>query len=193
MMVGHELDGATPPVASPPSAPHGAEADEFPKEVHNLLALAQTAHMTMSSMADTKASTLMAATFVVFSITLGQASSQQVTLSMLLLGGFSFMATIFSVLAIKPSLSAPPKHMRPGMNMMFFGTFIGTPEDEFIDTVIATMRSEEAVYRAMARDLYQNGCVLHAKKYRYLSFAYTTFLIGFVTTLIAFIWELTQR
>ena len=79
------------------------------------------------------------------------------------------------------------------MNIVFFGTFIGTPEDEFIDKVIDTMRSEEAVYRAMARDLYQNGCVLYTKKYRYLSYAYSTFLIGFGATLIALIWELSQR
>ena len=166
---------------------------EFPKEVHNLLALAQTAHMTMSSMADTKASTLMAATFVVFSLSLGQISTQQITASMLILGGFSFMATIFSVLAIKPSLATPPKHMRPGTNIIFFGAFVGTPEDEFIDKVIETMRSEEAVYRAMARDLYQNGCVLYAKKYRYLSYAYATFLVGFGSTLVALVWELSQR
>ena len=52
---------------------------------------------------------------------------------------------------------------------------------------------EEAVYRAMARDLYQNGCVLYAKKYRYLSYAYATFLVGFGSTLVALVWELSQR
>jgi len=173
--------------------PYGHADYEFPKEVQNLLVVAQAAHMTMSSMADTKASTLMAATFVVFSLTLGQLSTSQMTVPMLVLGGFSFLATIFSVLAIKPNLAAPPKHMRPGVNFMFFGAFVGTPEDEFIDKVIETMQSEEAVYRAMARDLYQNGCSLYAKKYRYLAHAYTTFLIGFGTTLVALCWEFALR
>ena len=173
--------------------PYGHPDYEFPSNVENLLTQAQSAHMTLSAMADTKASTLMAATFVVFSLTLGQVSTQQITVSMLLLGGFSFMATIFSVLAIKPVLGAPPKHMRPGMNIVFFGAFVGTPEDEFVDKIIDTMKSEEAVYRAMARDLYQNGCNLHAKKYRYLAYAYNTFLIGLGATLIALVWEFGQR
>ena len=192
-MIDIKEENATLATAVATRVPYGDPNYEFPNNVENLLTQAQSGHMALSAMADTKASTLMAATFVVFSLTLSQVSTQQITVSMLLLGGFSFMATIFSVLAIKPSLGAPPQSMRPGMNIVFFGAFVGTPEDEFVDKIIDTMKSEEAVYRAMARDLYQNGCNLHAKKYRYLAYAYTTFLIGFGATLIALVWELWQR
>ena len=40
----------------------------FPKEVHNLLVLANSTNITLSGMADTKASILMGASFVVFSL-----------------------------------------------------------------------------------------------------------------------------
>ena len=54
---------------------------------------------------------------------------------------------------------------------------------------LASMRSEETAYRMMARDLHQNGAVLHRHKYRYLAYAYRTFLIGVVATAVAFVWQ----
>jgi len=45
----------------------------------------------------------------------------------------------------------------------------------------------------MARDLFQNGKFLHLNKYRYLTMAYTVFLIGLIATLIAFVVELVMK
>lgn len=162
---------------------------EFPKEVHNLLVTAQTTHVSLSAMADSKASTLMASTFVVFALTVGEITAHKVTVPLLLLAGFSALATILCVLAIKPSLPKPTPTIAPGTNPLFFGFFAGVPEQEFVDHLIDTMRSEESTYRAMARDLHQNGKVLYARKYLYLSYAYSVFLVGFGATIMAFAWE----
>lgn len=182
-----ENDTVEPTSARPPI---GHPDYEFPKEVHNLLVTAQTGHVALSAMADSKASILMGATFVVFSLAVGQITSDKPTLSLLLLAGFAFLATVFSVLAIRPQLMTPPKVVSPNTNLLFFGSFSGLPEEEYIDRVIGILRTEESVYRAMARDLYQNGRVLQFKKYRFLSYAYTTFLIGLSLTGIAFVVEL---
>jgi hypothetical protein len=109
--------------------------------------------------------------------------------SLFLLASFAFAATVLSVLAIRPKMIQPPTSLQPGMNVVFFGTFSGMPQEEYVDHMIDLMRSEEAVYRAMARDLYQNGRVLQTKKYRYLSWAYTTFLAGLGATAVAFVIE----
>jgi hypothetical protein len=161
---------------------------EFPKEVHNLLAGAQSAHVQLSQMADNKASILMGATFVVFSLTIGAMTSSKISLPLLLLGAFSFCAAVLSVMAILPSLIGRSKSGVP--NLLFFGSFSrmeGIEEEEFIDTLVTSMRSEEQVYRMMARDLYQNGVVLQRSKYRYLAYAYRTFLAGMIATVIAFV------
>jgi len=158
---------------------------EFPKEVHNMLVGAQATHVQFSAMADSKASILMGATFVVFSLTLGQMQSSKISLPLLVLGAFSFAATVLSVLAILPEIGGKSKANRP--NLLFFGLFHRMDEEEFVDTVVGTMRSEEQVYRMMARDLYQNGAVLQRHKYRYLAYAYRTFLVGIIATAIAFI------
>lgn len=179
------MESSRPPVGHPDY--------EFPKEVHNLLVAAQTGHIQLSSMADTKASILMGATFVVFGMAVSQITEGKHSLTVFLLAGFSFLATVFSVLAVRPKLMKPSGIVQTNTNLVFFGAFSGIPEEEYIDRIIAILRSEESTYRVMARDLYQNGWVLQAKKYRYLSYAYNTFLIGIGATLLAFLAEFVGR
>ncbi len=179
---------AKPVVSTRP--PVGHPDYEFPKEVHNLLVTAQSGHIALSEMADSKASILMGATFVVFTLAINQITSNQATLPLLILTSFSFLATLFSVLALRPKVMKPPTTIGPNTNVVFFGSFSGIPEEAYIDHIIDTLRSEEATYRVMARDLYQNGRVLQFKKYRYLSYAYAAFLVGLVGTFGAFLIEL---
>lgn len=182
-------DAPQPPVLSG-QLPYDHPDYEFPKEVHNLLVTAQNAHVQMSAMADTKASILMGATFVVFTLAIGEITSSRITLPLSLLGGFSFLASVLSVLAIRPKIANPPRFLGRGANRLYFGAFTGLPEDEYIDQIIDVMRTEEATYRAMARDLYQNGQVLQNKKYKYLFYAYTLFLTGLISTFVAFVGQL---
>ena len=160
---------------------------EFPKEVHNMLVAAQAAHVQFSAMADAKASILMGAAFVVFSLTLGEMQANSISLPMLLLGGFSFASTVLSVLTVLPEFGG--KSQAGKANVLFFGVFSRMEEQEFVDTVVGAMRSEERAYRMMARDLYQNGSVLRRHKYRWLTYAYRTFLVGIVATAAAFVGE----
>ena len=160
---------------------------EFPKEVHNMLLAAQAAHVELSTMADSKASILMGASFVVFSLTIGEMQSNAISLPMMMLGAFSFAATVLSVLAVLPEIRGKSKSGKP--NTLFFGVFHRIDEDQFVDTVVGAMRSEERAYRMMARDLHQNGAILQRHKYRYLTLAYRTFLIGIVATSLAFVWS----
>lgn len=170
--------------------PYPPPADEFPKEVHNLLVTAQQAHVALSSMADTKASILMGATFVVFAMAIDKIMSGEPTLPLILLTLFSFAATVCSVLAVRPSVLKAPRHPKKGTNMLFFGGFAGMKEEEYVEHVIHLLRREETAYRAMARDIFQNGQVLQNKKYKYLSYAYTLFLAGLVSTCLAFVVQL---
>jgi len=130
----------------------------------------------------------MGATFVVFSLTIGGIGTNKFSLPLLVLGAFSFLAAVLSVMAILPSILGKSKEGVP--NLLFFGTFSRMKEEVFIDTLLAEMRSEEKVYRMMARDLYQNGVVLQHSKYRYLAYAYRTFLVGMIATILGFIAQL---
>jgi hypothetical protein len=156
-----------------------------PNAVH-LVRTVQQVNLSLSQMADQKASILMGATFVVFTISVGQASRQGVNAAIMVLAIFSFISAMLAVFAILPSVSA---RLGPtsNPNILFFGCFTAMGETEFADAVLEELKTDEAIYRAMLRDIYQNGQVLQRKKYRYLGYAYRAFLVGLVATVAALV------
>jgi len=155
--------------------------------VHLVRTATQT-NLTLSQMADQKASILMGATFVVFTIAVGQARSGSVPLTLLVLAGFAFLSAMCAVAAILPSIGAKPSS-RTRPNLLFFGTFTQLSEDEFADSVLAELTEDERIYRAMLRDIHQNGMVLQNKKYRLLRLAYLLFLAGLICSFALFLLE----
>lgn len=158
----------------------------YPVNAAHLVRTTQLAQLQLSAMADHKASILMGAAFVVFTITLGQAGRGSAPLPLLILGASAFLAAIFAVLAVLPAV-----RYRKGapLNLLFFGSFTQLGEEEYLDRLTERLRSEDSIYRTMGRDIYQNGLVLARKKYRYLGIAYRIFLVGLTASFIAFIAE----
>lgn len=158
--------------------------DDFPPNTVHVLRTIQQVHVQLSQMADQKANILLAATFVIFTIAIGQAPDAAAPLPLLILGGAAFLSAIFAILAVLPAT-----HYKTGgkPNLLFFGSFTRLTEDEYIDQLIEKVRGQEPAFRLMARDVYQNGVVLERKKYRLLSYAYRIFLAGLVASFIAFV------
>ena len=165
-------------------------SDEKPDETYSpnavhLLRTTQLAHFQLSAMADQKASILMGASFVIFTIAVGQARGAGAPLPLLILGGFSFLSAICAVIAVLPSFGG----RRAGEpNLLFFGSFTDLGEEEFIQRITARLARDDTIFRTMARDIYQNGCVLRHRKYRMLGWAYRIFLLGLIASAAAFAW-----
>ena len=147
---------------------------------------AQLAQLQLSAMADTKASILMGATFVIFTITIGQARERRGAAAAadprrrrLLLGDLRGAGGAADDQAASATAGEP--------NMLFFGSFSQMERGEFIDEVTARLRTEDSIYRTMARDIHQAGMVLQNKKYRMLGYAYRIFLVGLVASCAAFV------
>ena len=155
--------------------------------VHLVRTATQT-NLTLSQMADQKASILMGATFVVFTLAIGQARNGSVPLALLVLAAFAFLSAMCAVAAILPSFSSKGGAATQP-NLLFFGTFTQWDEDEFADRVLAELGDDERIYRTMLRDIHQNGMVLQHKKYRFLRLAYLLFLAGLVVTFAIFLLE----
>ena len=171
-------------------------AISFPPNAVHLVRTNQQITMQLSQMADQKASILMGATFVVFTLAIGQARAGAGALAMPLtiLATFSFLSALLAVSAVLPRVGkAPPIVYKDGKdhsNILFFGRFAQMEEDEFIDAVKARLRTEEDLYETMLRDTYQNGIVLARRKYRYLAYAYRLFVVGLTLTFGAFAFEM---
>ena len=161
-----------------------AERRAFPANAIHLVRTTQQIHVQLSAMADHKASILMGATFVIFTITIGQARSASAPLPLLILGASAFFSAVFAVLAILPAT-----HYKRGgaINLLFFGSFTQLSEEEYLDRLVDRLTADEDIFRTMARDIYQNGLVLERKKYRLLGYAYRIFLLGLTASFGAFI------
>ncbi len=160
----------------------------FPPNAIHLVRTTQQINITLSQMADQKASILMGATFVVFTISVSQASRSGLTISLSVLILFAFLSAMLAVFAIMPSVR--PKSDLP-RNVLFFGWFTQMPEADYVDEVLNDLANDEIIYRTMLRDIYQNGQVLQHKKYKYLGWAYRMFLAGLTLTLACLILETT--
>jgi hypothetical protein len=146
------------------------------------------ANVALSQMADQKASIMMGATFLVFTITIGQASRGPFPLSLAILALFAFLSAVLAMAAVLPAVR-PRRGPQAGRNILFFGVFAEMSEAEFTDQVLEQIRTDGGMYRMMLRDIHQNGTVLHRKKYRFLGYAYWTFLIGLTVTFATFLLE----
>ncbi|MCB2087438.1 MAG: hypothetical protein KDD98_01260 [Sphingomonadaceae bacterium] len=140
-------------------------------------------------MADQKASILMGATFVVFSISVSRSLAGDLPWSLAILAVFAFLSSLCAVMAVLPSTKKPdPSKIVP--NLLFFGHYTSLNEEEWTEEVIQSLRRDETVYRMMLHDIYQNGQVLQRRKYRFLGLAYRLFITGLVVTMLSFVIEL---
>ncbi|BDI59623.1 Pycsar system effector family protein [Qipengyuania nanhaisediminis] len=157
----------------------------FSAQAVHLARTAQINTLTLSQMADQKASILIGATFVVFSLAVTRLIGSDIHASTLCLAATAFLSSLFAVLAVIPSLGKPPSD--PALrNPLFFGHFADEPAEEWAATMLATFESDEALLRAMLTDIHQNGQVLYRRKYRFLGYAYRIFLGGLAVTIAVY-------
>ncbi|MDP3548876.1 MAG: DUF5706 domain-containing protein [Novosphingobium sp.] len=180
-----------PPKASPP-VPSPAV---YSNQAIHLVRTSQQINLSLSQMADAKASILMGATFVVFTISVGQAKNGAMPWSLGVLALFAFVSAMCAVFTVLPSISGPnAAKLNDGKsNKLFFGFFTHMDEEEWTLSILDDLRTDEAIFRTMLHDIYQNGQVLQRKKYRYLSIAYRSFMVGLCLTAITFVIEYVVR
>ena len=154
-----------------------------------MLRTVQNNTLKLSQMADQKASILMGATFLVFSIAVSRSLAGELSWALGILALFAFLSSLCAVMAVLPRLSGslPPGVRR---NKLFFGHFHDLDEEEWTRDVLGELHADEGVFRLMLHDIYQNGQVLQQRKYRFLGYAYRLFVAGLVVTLAAFAVEL---
>jgi hypothetical protein len=184
------------PIQDPASAPERPAATPsmpsptgFSNHGIHLVRTAQQMQLALSQMADQKASILMGATFVVFTISIGQAKNGNLPVALGVLAVFAFLSAVSAVYAVLPSVRPPKSGPVGNPNRLFFGHFTQIDEAEWTEGILKDLKADETVFRTMLHDIYQQGQVLHGKKYKYLGNAYRIFIVGLSLTLLTFIAE----
>ena len=177
------------PTADTDAAAAFPAAPAYSLQAIHVLRTVQNNTLKLSQMADQKASILMGATFVVFSIAVSRSLGGELSYPLVILAVFAFFSSLCAVMAVMPRVSGslPPGVRR---NTMFFAHFHDLDEEEWTLDVLGELQADEGVFRLMLHDIYQNGQVLQHRKYRFLGYAYRLFVLGLVVTLVAYTAEL---
>lgn len=164
-----------------------AEERKWPDDAIYALRTTQQHHVQLSMMADHKANMLIGATFIVFTLAIGQSRTGELSVPLMILAIAAFASAALAAVAVMPSFA--PRKDGPA-NLLFFGGFNNLSEEEFVERLLnEEFQTQESVHRAMLRDIYQMGIVLGRKKFRFLGWAYRVFLFGLTLTFIAYVYE----
>lgn len=154
-------------------------------------------HINLSAIADNKANIMISVNAILISVLISLLTYKNITettpivlMPAVIFIVINMISLVFAVLSIRPKVtSLNNETSNPAVakqNIIFFGNFVNLDLEKYEEAVDAMFRDGELLYGNMVRDLYYLGKVLD-KKYRYLTLAYNTFMIGFVTTVITFL------
>ncbi|MCK5401935.1 MAG: HD domain-containing protein [Flavobacteriaceae bacterium] len=153
-------------------------------------------HISLSDIADTKANILLSVNAIIVSLVLSNLipkldnpSNAHLIYPTIIFVLFTIAAMILSVVATRPNVTSgkftKEDVKNKKVNLLFFGNFHKMKLDEFEWAMNEMMQDKEYLYSSMIKDLYFLGKVLN-RKYKILRITYTVFIIGIITSVIAF-------
>lgn len=152
-------------------------------------------HLRLSSIADTKANTLISVSALVISIVMTLLIHSLENSPYLMLPTSVILVTcvitiIFATLSTKPkvtknTVTRDDIRNKKG-NLLFFGNFYAMDLDDYMWGMNEMLNDREYLYSSLTRDIYYLGLVLE-KKYNYLKIAYTVFMYGIILSVLTFL------
>jgi hypothetical protein len=192
------------------SAPHTDEEDgdrkkkkkkkkerkeqEYTRAVETLFRSAYHTHVSLTAMADGKASIMLTingllATVVLASITPRIDKAEWLLLPVVITLLTCVGSLVFAVLAVRPRINRTRITLdsvrRDSANLLFFGNYVDLGEAAFRQGIEELLHDPDRMYEVMTRDLYGMGTVL-ARKYRLLRHCYDIFAAGLILSVLAF-------
>ncbi len=170
------------------------EKDGTTKGMQTMLRLTSSNHIKLSEMADSKANILISVNAIIISVILGVLlrklqTDPYLTIPTIIFLTFSVVTIVVSILATRPTVNAGTFNnadiINKKTNLLFFGNFHSMGWAEYEDAMRTMMKDSDYLYSSIIQDIYHLGVVL-GKKYRLVRLAYTIFMIGIITSVIAF-------
>jgi predicted metal-dependent HD superfamily phosphohydrolase len=152
-------------------------------------------HLQLSAMADSKANIMISINTIVISVVLSTSAGRlaeypHLVMPVIVLSLVCLLTIVLSVLATRPQVSkgkfSRDDILNKKTNLLFFGNFHGMDIEDYQWGVSEMMKDADYLYSSLTRDVFYLGKVL-GKKYKILRYAYTTFMIGFVVSILLFI------
>lgn len=152
-------------------------------------------HLELSAMADNKANIMISVNTIILSVVVSVLIRKlneypNLVIPTIMLIVVCLIAIVLAILATRPNVSSgvftDDDVLGRKTNLLFFGNFHKMKLDRYDWAMKEMMKDAEYLYGSMIKDIYFLGVVL-GKKYKLLRLCYTTFMIGFVLSIIAFV------
>jgi len=159
----------------------------------NLLRTTQQHHVSLSTMADTKANIIITVSSIVLTLSIGKLDLPELRMSVIILMAFTLLALLLAILAVLPKyrpFKLTTVELPPNFNLLFFGHFRELSRERYLAEMARTLKPDGSIYKAMVNDVYSLGTYLAYHKYRYLRLSYLSFLTGFVLASLMQLWRL---
>ena len=167
------------------------------RAIQTLFRTALRNHIKLSDIADTKANILLSVNAIIISLALAniipkldQVSNRHLLYPTLILVLFSVASIILSVLSTRPNVTSgeftDEQVEKRDVNLLFFGNFHKVAYGRYEKALMSLLNDKEEVYQSLIKDLWLLGLVLN-RKYSLLRWTYTIFMIGIISSVVAFI------
>lgn len=151
-------------------------------------------HIKLSDIADTKANILLSVNAIIISLVLSNLLSKLDTNPFLVVPSAIFVVSstitmVLAVIATRPNVTrgefTKEDVENKKVNLTFFGNFHRMELSQYQWAIDELLKDRNYVYSSLTKDLYFLGKVLD-RKYRILRWTYTIFVLGIITSIIAF-------
>jgi hypothetical protein len=141
----------------------------------------------LSYMADVKASMLLTIASLVMTLAASHLTEPDLRPGVLVLTVFCLVTIVLATYAAMPKLpvnrpASAGDVQNPAFNLLFFGDFSRLGQEDFQKAMEEMMNDPNGTYAAQIRDIYTLGCFLASSKYRFVRWAYLSFMIGLFVT-----------
>ncbi len=197
---------ATPSPVTPPAgassepdasrtAPLGSRAPLTEKGLETMMTVNARNHMSLTAMADQKASIMITTNSIVLSLMVGLLLGKLTAYPFLILPTLVLLVAalsslVFAILSTRPRITSGvftrEDLLKKKVNLLFFGSYHNSSFEDFSWGMREMMVDREYLYSSMLATFYEMGKVL-AVKYRYLRLSYNTFMYGLVAAVISFL------
>ncbi|WP_323755402.1 Pycsar system effector family protein [Roseivirga sp.] len=152
-------------------------------------------HLELSAMADNKANIMISVNTIILSVVVSVLVRKlyeypNLVIPTMMLVVVCLFTIVLAILATRPNVSSgvftDEDVLNKKTNLLFFGNFHKMKLDRYQWGMREMMKDSEYLYGSLTKDIYFLGVVL-GKKYKLLRIAYTTFMIGFVLSILAFL------
>ena len=179
-----------------PAKQNGKSGKKVLRGVETLFRVTLRNQMDLIGIADKKSNLILSINTILISIIVGLFSSSGdytnwfvmdkaiLLLPLSILIVFSLSSAVLAILAARPTIVRDTNNKKYS-SALFFANYANQTIENYIDQIKEITGSNDEIYKNLTIDMYNLGQVLN-KKYKYLYWAYSLFMVGIIACVVAY-------